>query len=147
MQSVTTHKQETHKQSPPRAAPKPSYSHVVQTALRPCDPGKVLPDMLHVVSRDTSSPLVSCDPRAHDPGNRPHNLPRDWSSTRSHVITWSHDQTCFKCAPSLLIGMWKTMGTINGSSNNQQSHKTFVRSTKAHLSSLFVPALKYGPPV
>ena len=146
-QSVTTRRQETSKQSPSKAAPKSSYSHVVKTALQPCDPGKVSPDMSRVVSHDTSTPLVSCDPRAHDPGNKPHDLPRDWSSIWSHVTTRSHDQTHFKHAPSPLIGTWKTMGTINGLLNNQRSHKTLIRSTKAHPSSVFVPALKYGPPI
>jgi len=80
-QSVTTRKQETPKQSPSKAAPKPSYSHVVRTTLRPRDPGKVSPDVSHVTSRDTSTLGVSCDPRTRDPGNKPHDLPRDWSST------------------------------------------------------------------
>ena len=80
-QSVTTRKQETRKQSLPKAAPKPSYSHVVQTNLRTRDPGKVSPDVSCVTSRDTSTPKVSRDPMACDPGNKPHDLPRDWSST------------------------------------------------------------------
>ena len=146
-QSVTTRKQGTPKQSPLKATPKPKYSHVVQTNLRPRDPGKVSPDVSCVISRDTWTPRVSRDPVARDPGNPPHDLPRDWSSTRSHVVTRSPDQTHFKRAPSLLIGTWKTVGTINGLSSNQQSHKTWVRSTKAHLPLVFVPALKYGPPV
>ena len=146
-QSVTTHKQETPKQSPSKAAPKPSYSHVVRTTLRPHDPGKVSPDISHVTSHDTSTLGVSHDPRTCDPGNKPYDLPRDWSSTRSHVATWSPNQTHFKHAPSPLIGMWKTVGTINVLLNNQRSHKTLVRSTKDHPSSVFVPALKYGLPV
>ena len=84
---MTTCKQETPKQSPPKAAPKPSYSHVVQTTPRPRDPGKVSPDMSRVVSRNTLILLVPHDLRACDPGNKPHDLPRDWSSTWSHVIT------------------------------------------------------------
>jgi len=46
------------------------------------------------------------------------------------------------------------MGMINGLTSNQQSHKTLVCSTKqtvaksvAHLFTIFVPALKDGPPV
>ena len=146
-QSVTTCKQETPKQSSSKAAPKPSYSHVVQTTLRPRDPGKVSPDVSRVISRDISTPWELRDLRAHDPGNKPHNLPRDWSPIQSHAVTQSPDQTRFKRAPSLLIGTWKTVGTINGLLNNQQSHKTLVHSTKAHLSTVLVPALKYGPPV
>ena len=140
-QSVTTRKQGTPKQSPPKAAPKPSYSHVVRTTLRPRDPGKVSPDTSRVISHDTLTLLVSHDPRARDHGNKPPDLPRDWSATRSP------NQTRFKHAPSPLIDTWKTVGTINGLLSNQQSHKTLVCSTKAHLSTIFVPALKYGPPV
>ena len=146
-QSVTTRKQETRKQSPPKAAPKPSYSHVVQTTLRPRDPGKVSPDMSRVTSRDTSTPKVSRDPTACDPGNKPPDLPRDWSSTRSRGLPQPPDHMRFRRAPSPLIGTWKTVGTINGLSSNQPSHKTLVCSTKAHLPTIFVPALKYGPPV
>ena len=146
-QSVTTRKQGNPKQSPPKAAPKPSYSHVVRTTLRPCDPGKVSPDLSCVTSHDTSTLLVSRDPKTCDPGNEPPDLPRDWSVTWSHVTTQSPDQTRFKHAPSPLIGTWKTVGMINGLLSNQRSHKTLVRSTEAHLSTVFVPALKYGPPV
>ena len=144
---MTTCKQGTPKPSLPQAAPKPSYSHVVQTTLRPRDPGKVSPDVSCVMSCDISTPGVSRDPRARDPGNKPHDLPRDWSSTRSHVTTRTRDQTRFRRAPSPLIDMWKTVGTINGLLSNQQSYKTLVRSTKAHPSPVFTPALKYGLPV
>ena len=146
-QSVTTRKQETRKQSLSRAAPKPSYSHVVQASLQPRDPGKVSPDGSRVTSRDTSTPKVSRDLMTRDPGNKPHDLPRDWSSARSRGLPRSPDRTRFRRAPSPLIGTWKTVGTINGLLNNQQSHETLVRSTKAHLSLVFTPALKYGPPV
>ena len=144
---MTTHKQGTPKQSPPKATPKPDYSHVVRTTIRPRNPGKVSPDISRVVSRDPLTFWVSRDLRARDPGNKPPDLPRDWSAMRSHVATQSPDQTRFKRAPSPLIGMWKTVGTINGLSSNQPSHKTLVRSTKAHLPTVFVPALKYGLPV
>ena len=146
-QSVTTRKQGTPKQSPPKAAPKLSYSHVTRTTSRPRDPGKASADMSRVTSRDPLTFQVSRDSRTRDPGNKPPDLPRDWSATRSHVVTRSPDQTRFKRAPSPLIGTWKTVGTINGLSNNQQSHKTLMRSTKAHLPLVLVPALKYGPPV
>ena len=140
-QSVTTHKRGTPKPSLPQATPKPSYSHKVQTNLRPRDPGKLSPDLSRVRSRDIPTPWVSRDLVACDPGNKPPDLPRDWSATRSP------DQTRFKRAPSPLIGTWKTVETINGLLSNQQSHKTLVRSTKAHPPTVLVPALKYGPPV
>ena len=146
-QSVTTCKQGTPKQSSPKAAPKPSYSHVARTTLRPHDPGKVSPDVSRVTSHDTVTRLVSRDPRARDPGNKSPDLPRDWSVIRSHGATRSPDQTRFKRAPSPLTGMWKTMETINGLPSNQRSHQTLVRSIKAHPSTVFVPALKYGSPV
>ena len=86
---------------------------MVRTTLRPHDPGKVSPDMLCVTPHDTLTLLVSRDQRARDPGNKPPDLPRDWSATRSRVTTRSPDQTRFKRAPSPLIGTWKTVGTIN----------------------------------
>ena len=144
---MTTRKQETRRQSLPKATPKPSYSHVVQTTPRPRDPGKVSPDVSRVISHDPSTIWVSRDSRACDPGNKPPDLPRDWSATRSHVTTRSPDQTRFKRAPSPLIGTWTIVGTINGLLSDQPSHKTLVCSTKAHLPTEFVPALKYGPPV
>ena len=57
----------------------------VRTTLRPRDPGKVSPDMSRVISCDPLTFWVSRDPRAHDPGNKPPDLPRDWSATQSHV--------------------------------------------------------------
>jgi len=72
---------------------------------------------------------------------------RDWSSTWSQVIPRSPDHMCFRCMPSLLISIWKTMGTIIKSMNQQTSHKTLERSSVAYLLPVFVPALKYGPPV
>jgi len=104
--------------SPPKAAPKLKYSHVVGSTPQPCDPGKLL-----------------------------HDLPRDWLSTQSQVTTRSPDRTCFRCVSSLLIGMWKTMGTINESTNQRTSYKTLEHSKVAHPLPVFVPALKYGPPV
>jgi len=133
--------------SPPNAAPKLKYSHVVESTLRPCDPGKLSPDLSRVRSRDISPTLGSHDIQTHDPGKVSHDLPRDWSSIRSQVTTRSPDCTRFRRAPSLLIGTWKTVGTINESRNQQTSHKTLERSKVAHPLPVFVPALKYGPPV
>jgi len=133
--------------SPPKAAPKLKYSHVVGSTLRPCDPGKLSPDLSHVRSHDISTTLGSRDIQARDPEKVSHDLPRDWSSTRSQVTTRSPDRVRFRRAPSPLIGMWKTMGTINKSTNQRTSHKTLERSKVTHPLPVFVPALKYGPPV
>jgi len=133
--------------SSPKAAPKLKYSHVVESTLRPHDPGKLSPDLSCVQSRDISTTLGSRDIQARDPGKVSHDLPRDWSSTWSQVTTWSPDRTHFRCAPSPLIGTWKTVGTINESTNQQTSHKTLERSRGAHPLPVFVPALKYGPPI
>ena len=133
--------------SSPKAAPKLKYSHMVESTLRPCDPGKLSPDLSHVRSRDILTTLGSRDIQAHDPRKVPHDLPRDWSSMRSQVATRSPDCTHFRCVPSLLIGMWKTVGTINKPTNQQTSHKTLECSKVAYLLPVFVPALKYGPPV
>jgi len=133
--------------SPPKAAPKLKYSHVVESTLRPRDPGKLSPDLSHVRSCDISTTLRSCDIQARDPGKVSHDLPRDWSSTRSQVTTRSPDCARFRHVPSPLIGTWKTVGTINESTNQRTSHKTLECSRGAHLLPVFVPALKYGPPV
>jgi len=135
--SVTTCKQEIPKLSLPKAAPKPSYSHVVWVTPQACDPGKVSPDLScihahdqpHAISRDKPVPLESHDLGARDPGNLSHDLPRDWSSKRSHAAICPCDGTHFYHMSSLLIGTWKTVGTINGVSNNQPSHKTSLHST------------------
>jgi len=131
--------------SPSKAAPKLKYSHVVGSTLQPCDPGKLSPDLSHVQSCDISTTLGSRDIQARDPGKVSHDLPRDWSSSQSQVTTRSPDRARFRRAPSPLIGMWKTMGTINKSTNQRTSHKTWERSKVAHLLPVFVPALKYGP--
>jgi len=128
--------------SPPKAALKLKYSHVVESTLWPCDPGKLSPDLSCVRSCDISTTLGSHDIQAHDPGKVSHDLPRDWSSTWSQVSTRSPDRTHFRCAPSLLISTWKTVGTINESTNQQTSHKTGECSKVAHPSPVFVPALK-----
>ena len=146
-QSVTTRKQETPKPSLPQAAPKPSYSHVVQTNPRPRDPGKLSPDQSRVRSCDTLTPLVSHDLTARDPGNKPHDLPRDWSYIRSCGLPRSPDHTRFRRVPSPLISTWKTAGTINKPTSKRTSYKTTVHSTTAYLSPVFVLALKYGPPI
>jgi len=77
--------------SSPKAAPKLKYSHVVGSTPRPHDPGKLAPDLSCVRSRDISTTLGSHDIQACDPGKVSHDLPRDWSSTRSQVITRSPD--------------------------------------------------------
>jgi len=133
--------------SPSKTAPKLKYSHVAGSTPQPRNPGKLSPDLSHVQSRDISTTLGSRDIQTRDPGKVSHDLPRDWSSTRSQATARSPDHTCFRCAPSLLIGTWKTVGTINKSTNQQTSHKTLERSKDAHLLPVFVPALKYGPPV
>jgi len=133
--------------SPPKAAPKLKYSHVVESTLRPCDPGKLSPDLSRVRSRDISTTLGSHDIQAHDPGKVSYDLPRDWSSMRSQVTTRSPDRARFRCMPSPLIGTWKTVGMINESTNQRTSHKTLEHSRVAHPLPVFVPALKYGPPV
>ena len=145
--SATSRIQRIPSPSPPKAAPKLKYSHVVESTLRPCDPGKPSPDLSHVQSRDILPTLGSRDIQARDPGKVSHDQPREWSSMRSQVATRSPDQMCFRCAPSPLIGTWKTMGTINESANQRTSHKTMERSKGTHPLPVFVPALKYGPPV
>jgi len=115
--STTLCNQRTPKQSPPKPAPKPSYSHVVQTNPQPHDPGKLSPDLSRVQSCDTLTPLGSHDLSACDPGKVSHDLPRDWSLTQSYVLPQSPDRICFRHMPSLLIDMWKTMGMINKSTS------------------------------
>jgi len=123
--SATSRIQRIPSPSPPKAAPKLKYSHMVESTLQPHDPGKPSPDLSHVQSRDlscvqscdTSTTLGSHDIQARDPGKVSHDLPRDWSCTRSQVTTQSPDRTHFRHAPSLLISMWKTMGTINEPTN------------------------------
>jgi len=133
--------------SPSKAAPKLKYSHMVESTLRPCDPGKLSPDRSHVQSCDTSTTLRSHDIQTHDPGKVSYDLPRDWSSTRSQVNKRSPDQTRFRHMPSPLISTWKTVGMINKSTNQRTSHKTLEHSKVAHPLPVFVPALKYGPPI
>jgi len=146
-ESTTSHIQRIPSPSPPKAAPKLKYSHVVESTLWPHDPGKLSPDWSCVQSHDISTTLRSRDIQTRDPGKVSYDLPRDWLSTWSQVATWSPDRAYFRCTPSPLIGMWKTVGMINKSMNQQTSHKTLERSKVAHLLPVFVPALKYGPPV
>ena len=80
-ESATSRIQRIPSPSPPKAAPKLKYSHMVESTLRPHDPGKLSPDLSHVQSRDISTTLGSCDIQAHDPGKVSYDLPRDWSST------------------------------------------------------------------
>ena len=116
-ESATSRIQRIPSPSSPKAAPKPKYSHVAESTLRPRDPGKLSPDLSRARSRDISTTLGSRDIQARDPGKVSYDLPRDWSSTRSQVTTRSPDRTRFRCVPSPLIGTWKTVGTINGSTN------------------------------
>jgi len=146
-ESVTTRIQRIPNPSSPKTAPKPKYSHVVESTLRPRDPGKLSPDLSRVRSHDILTTLGSRDIQARDPEKVSHDLPRDWSSTRSQVTTRSPDRARFRRAPSPLISTWKTVGTINESMNQRTSHKTLERSKVAHPLPVFVPALKYGPPV
>jgi len=146
-ESMTSCIQEIPNPSPSKPTPKPKYSHVVESTLQPCDPGKPSPDLSCVRSCDILRPLRSCDIQACDPGKVSHDLPRDWLSTRSQVIPRSPDHTHFRCMPSLLISMWRTVGTINESTSKQTSHKTLEHSSITHLLPVFVLALKYGPPV
>jgi len=133
--------------SPSKAAPKLKYSHMVESTLQPRNPGKLSHDLSHVQSHDILTTLGSRDIQAHDPGKVSHDLPRDWSSIQSQVTTRSPDRACFRHAPSPLIGTWKTVGTINRSTNQQASHKTWEHSKVAYPLPVFVPALKYGLPI
>jgi len=112
--------------SPTRTSPKPSYSQVAirrppepaikpgqqpatKENLRPRDPGKSPPhDLTRDSSRDLRALKQACDLTARDCGNLTHDLPRDWSSTRSP------DRAHFLRASHPLIHMWKIVGTING---------------------------------
>jgi len=111
--------------SPTRTAPKPSYSQVAirrppepaikpgqrpatKENLWPHDPVKSPPcDLAHDSSRDLRALKQACDLIARDRGNLTHDLPRDWSSTRSP------DHARFLHASRPLINTWKTVGTIN----------------------------------
>jgi len=81
--------------------------------LRPRDPGKSPPrDLTRDLSRDLQALDQARDQThdlpARDRENLTHDLPRDWSSTRSP------DCAHFLRASRPLTHMWKTMGTING---------------------------------
>jgi len=80
-ESVTLCIQRIPNPSPPKAAPKPKYSHMVESTLQPHDPGKPSHDLSCVQSHDTLTTLRSHDIQAHDPGKVSYDLPRDWSST------------------------------------------------------------------
>jgi len=88
---MTTRKQEIPKSSPPKASPKPMYSHMVRVIPQAYDPGKVSADLSRVRAcdkardtlRDKSVPLGSRDLEACDHGNQSHDLPRDRSSPQS----------------------------------------------------------------
>jgi len=90
-ESATSRIQRIPSPSPSKAAPKLKYSHVVESTLRPCDPGKLSPDRSRVQSRDISTTLGLCDIQARDPGKVSYDLPRDWSSMQSQVTIQSPD--------------------------------------------------------
>ena len=119
-ESTTSRIQRIPSLSPSKTTPKLKYSHVVGSTPRPCDPGKLSPDLSCVRSCDISTTLGSRDIQARDPGKVSYDLPRDWSSMRSQVATQSPDRAHFRCVPSPLIGMWKTVGMINESMNKSQ---------------------------
>jgi len=104
-------------QRPPEPTTKPSQRPTTKENLRPRDPGKSPPhdqardppcDLPRDLSRDLQALKQACDLPAHDCGNLTHDLPRDWSSTRSP------DRMRFLCASHPLTHMWKTVGIING---------------------------------
>src|SRR5712691_11375702 len=101
--------------SPSRPTLKPSYSQVVKPRPVTRDPEKVSRVSSRVPSRDL--PKQSCD-KVHDfTPSRSRAPPRDQSQDQSRGIARavlrnkSQDQMCFRHAPKLLIGTWKTVGT------------------------------------
>ena len=102
---------------PPESAIKPGQRPATKENLRPCDPGKSPSrdltcdpsrDLTCDPSRDIQALKQTCDLTARDHGNLTHDLPRDWSSTRSP------DRVHFLRGSRLLINTWKTVGMING---------------------------------
>jgi len=102
-------------------ATKPGQRPAIKENLRPRDPGKLQPrdpgkSPPCDLTRDSSRDLQALDQArdqtrdlpARDCENLTHDLPRDWSSTRSP------DCARFLRASRPLIHMWKTVGTING---------------------------------
>ena len=85
----------------PKPATKPGQRPATKENLQPCDPGKS-------PSRDIQTLEQARDLTACDRGNLTHDLPRDWSSTRSP------DRVHFLHASRPLINTWKTVGMING---------------------------------
>ena len=77
-ESVTSCIQRIPSPSSPKPAPKPKYSHMEESTLQPCDPGKPSHDLSCVRSCDISTTLRSHDIQARDPGKVSHDLPRDW---------------------------------------------------------------------
>jgi len=93
---------------PPEPATKPGRRPATKENLQPRDPGKSPPrDLARDLSRDLQTLKQAHDLTARDRGNLTHDLPRDWSSTRSP------DRARFLRASHPLIGTWKTVGTIN----------------------------------
>ena len=104
---------------PPEPATKPGQRPTTNANLRPRDPGKsplLQPrdpgkspprDLACDSSRDLEA-LNQARDQTRDRENLTHDLPTDWSSTRSP------DRACFLRASRPLIHTWKTVGTING---------------------------------
>ena len=88
-------------QRPPEPATKLGQRPATKENLRPRDPGKS-------PTRDIRAVEQARDLTARDRENLTHDLPRDWSSTRSP------DRARFLRASRPLTHTWKTVGTVNG---------------------------------
>ena len=119
---------------PPWLIPKAKPTYAQVTKKPPCDPEKGACDMSHDhtgsklscdhahdpgiqehdTSHDQTGSKPSCD-YACDPGKDPPDQPRDWSAIWSHAFPRLRHMMC------LLIGTWKTVGTINNSQGNNKS--------------------------
>jgi len=85
----------------------PSKFNYNQVTSRSCNCGNLSHDPTCDPLCDPSATMTLCDLTTHDPGKITHDLSRNWSLTRSH------DKMHFGHVPSLLINIWKIMGTIN----------------------------------
>ena len=111
---------------------KPTYAQVTKKPpydpeKGACDPGiqahnkscdrtgsKLSHDQSRDKPHDQTGSKLSRDP-TRDPGKEPPDQPRDWSAIRSCALPR------FGCTTRPLIGMWKTMGTINDSQRINKS--------------------------
>ena len=82
---------------------KPSHDYAHDPGIQACD-------KLH----DQIGSKPSCD-HACDPGKEPPDQPRDWSAIQSCALPRFGRTMC------LLIGTWKTVGTINDSQRINKS--------------------------